>query len=51
MFSQVDVKLISLFQNSFPPAFDECVEFDCELRHAVAEVLESKVDAGQRVRH
>ena len=45
------MELISFLQNLLTASFDKCIKFDSELSHAIAQVFESKVDAGQRVGH
>jgi hypothetical protein len=50
-FGEINVELISLLQDLLPATLDEGVEFGGELGHAVAQVLEAEVDAGERVGH
>ena len=45
------MELISFLQDLLAASFDKCIEFGRELSHAIAQVFESKVDAGQRVGH
>lgn len=49
--SEVYMELISFLQNLLPTTFDECVKFGGKLGHAIAQILEAKVNAGQRVGH
>lgn len=42
----VHPKLVPLLQHALAPLFNEGVELRCELGHAIAELVEAKVDAG-----
>lgn len=48
---EIDMKLVSLLKNPLATSFNKSVKFGGKLRHAIAQVLESKIDAGQRVGH
>lgn len=47
----VHAELISLFQDSPSTVLDEGIKSCCELVHACAQVVETKVNAGQLVCH
>jgi hypothetical protein len=47
----VHAELIALFEDALSAGFDEVVESDCELSHAVAEFVETEVDGRQGVCH
>lgn len=45
------MELVPLLQDSFATLFDKCIEFSAKLRHAIAQIFESEIDAGERVGH
>jgi hypothetical protein len=49
--TQIYPELVSFLENLLPPALNKRVEFRRELGHAIAQVLESEVDIGERVGH
>lgn len=44
-------KLVSFFQHALATLLDKVVKFDGEFGHAVAQVVESKIDTGEGVCH
>lgn len=47
----VHAELVSFFENTLPSCFDECVELDRELGHAIAKLIESEMDAWKGIGH
>ena len=47
----VHTELVSLFQNPLASGFYEVIELDGELCHAVAQLVEAKIDRRERVCH
>lgn len=45
----VDAELIALFQDTFAALLYKGIEFGRKLGHALAQIVEPKADAGQRV--
>jgi hypothetical protein len=50
-FCNVHTKLIAFFKDPLAAGFYEVVELDGELGHAVAQLVESEVDRGERFGH
>jgi hypothetical protein len=48
---EIDVKLVSFLENPLATSLNECVKLGGKLRHAIAQIFESEIDAGQRVGH
>lgn len=48
-FSDIHAELVALLQDSLAALLDKCVEPGSELGHAVAQVVEAKVDVWQGV--
>ena len=49
--SDIHAELVALLEDTLAPGFNEVVEFDGELCHAVAQLVEAKVDGGEGVGH
>ncbi len=47
----VHAELVALFEHSLASSLYEVIELDCELGHAVAELVEAEVDRGEGVGH
>lgn len=50
-FRNVHSEGIALLQDTLSSAFDELVKASSELRHALSQVIEAEIDAGERVCH
>lgn len=47
--SHVDAELVALFQHALAALLNKGIKLGRELCHALAQIVEAKVDAGQRV--
>lgn len=47
----IHAELVALFEDAPAACLDEGVEFDGELVHAVAQLIEAEVNGGKRVGH
>lgn len=50
-FGHIDAKLISLFQHMLTTLCDELVKSVGEARHAISQVIEAEIDAGEGISH
>ena len=50
-FGHIDAKVISLFQHMLTTRCDEFVESVGEARHAISQVVEAEIDAGESISH